>query len=82
MPKIYTYKKQGNGKDSWTVSGTDDEGNEILPYMTLDNPDNPKKDKDATRRIDLVELFKSLKPAERKEFKQLLNNLLNSNEKP
>ena len=39
MVKEYTYKLQGNGKDSWTVTEKDDDGNIINKYMVYEKPD-------------------------------------------
>ena len=34
MVKEYTYKSQGDGRDSWLVVEKDDSGNIINKYMT------------------------------------------------
>lgn len=39
MVKEYTYKSQGDGRDSWVVVEKDDSGNIINKYMTYEKPD-------------------------------------------
>jgi len=39
MTKEYTYKLQGNGKDSWTVIERDDSNNIINKYMIYEKPE-------------------------------------------
>jgi hypothetical protein len=39
MSATYTYKRQGDGKDSWAVSETDSEGTVINRYMIYENPE-------------------------------------------
>lgn len=68
--KTYTYKKQGDGSDSWTCIETDDEGNVITKYMVYENP-NAKP----IPTVDVVGLLRSLKPEELQEIKNILNGL-------
>ena len=39
MVKEYTYKLQGDGRDSWTVVEKDDNGNIINKYMVYEKPE-------------------------------------------
>lgn len=65
--KTYTYKKQGDGSDSWICIETDDEGNVITKYMVYENP-NAKP----IPIVDVVGLLLSLKPDELQAVKELL----------
>lgn len=41
MKKVYTYKKQGDGRDSWRCE--EFEGNELVNvYMVYEDPNKPK----------------------------------------
>ena len=38
ITKNYTYKKQGDGRDSWLCEEKDEKGNIINKYMVYENP--------------------------------------------
>lgn len=43
MAKTYIYKRQGDGRDSWACTETDNEGNTINKYMVYEDPAIKKK---------------------------------------
>lgn len=42
MRKLYQYKKQGDGRDSWIVSEFDENDNLVNKYMIYEDPLQPK----------------------------------------
>lgn len=51
METKYTYKLQGNGKDSWTCEVTDN-GVVVDRYMVYEDPTKPKKTDISNINID------------------------------
>lgn len=41
MEKVYTYKKQGDGRDSWRCDEIEN-GNIVNSYMVYEDPNSPK----------------------------------------
>lgn len=64
----YEYKLQGNGKDSWVATETDEQGIVVNKYMVYEDPINKKKvdisniDIDSVKGEDLQKLADKLKP--------------------
>jgi hypothetical protein len=64
----YEYKLQGNGKDSWTATETNDIGEVIAKYMVYEDPNKIKKidlkdiDIDTMSQSELEKLANKLKP--------------------
>jgi hypothetical protein len=48
----YTYKLQGDGRDSWIAVETDDKGTVINKYMVYEDPNAVKKTDASTLDID------------------------------
>jgi len=61
----YQYKLQGNGKDSWIVTVTNEQGEVIEKYMTYENPNKKTNisniDIDSITEEDLTKLAQKLK---------------------
>jgi len=69
MTKTITFKKQGNGQDSWIIRYLDDNGkDEQLPEIVFEDPSIVKKikldniDIDSMSSEDLQKLAQKLKP--------------------
>lgn len=65
MRKEYTYKLQGDGRDSWTVSEFDENDNLVNKYMVYEDPTKPKP--------TAIETILNASPEEIEQIKQLLN---------
>lgn len=63
----YSYKKQGDGRDSWTVTETDDNGQLINRYMVYEDPTVKP-----VPNVDVIKLLQSLSPEEITQIKQIL----------
>lgn len=67
MTKEYVYKKQGDGRDSWTCIEKDEQGNEVNRYMVYENPEVKP-----VPVVDVVKLLQSLSPEELTAIKEIL----------
>lgn len=67
METTYTYKKQGNGKDSWTCEIKDGE-TLIDRYMVYEDPNIIP-----VPSVDIVALLQSQPPEVLEQIKQLLS---------
>lgn len=61
----YQHKLQGNGKDSWTVTVTNEQGEVIEKYVTYENPNKKVNisniNIDSIKEEDLTKLAQKLK---------------------
>lgn len=64
----YEYKRQGDGRDSWTVTETDQNGNVLNKYMVYEDPNKP-----AVPNVDVVALLQSLPQEQIEQIRQILN---------
>lgn len=65
--KTYKYKLQGDGRDSWICTETDDLGNLIDEYMVYEDPYKAEQN---TNRV--VDFFANCTPQEIEQIKQIL----------
>lgn len=66
METKYTYKKQGDGRDSWVCEVT--EGDKLIDkYMVYEDPETPNQ------KVDLKSIFMGATSEEIEFIKQLLN---------
>ena len=64
METTYTYKEQGDGRDSWICEVTD-KGELVDKYMVYEDPTKPKT-------TDIASLLKTQTPEQLAEIKTLL----------
>lgn len=69
ITKVITYKKQGDGKDSWIIRYINEENKDVLlPEIVYEDPAVEKKvnikniDIDSIKLEDLIKLANKLKP--------------------
>lgn len=65
MRKEYTYKLQGDGRDSWVVSEYNESDELINKYMVYEDPTKPKS--------TAIETILNASHEEIEQIKQLLN---------